>query len=161
MNNIVEETAEDVLQFNFRSLIPAIVGKYLPMEEYIPMNSQLFESTLKILASGKFKEASTLELLLSSTIGYAHVDKHKDMLYTWFMTDKITDLQGKEIKGLTVSNLRKHSMIEKIFTSKTISPEKKKEAFNKLAEIDKSDMLGRTQKYCEACIPDLEAKKEI
>jgi len=52
-------------------------------------------------------------------------------------------------------------MIEKIFTSKTISPEKKKEAFSKLAEIDKSDMLGRTTKYCEACIPDLEAKKAI
>jgi len=92
MNNIVEETAEDVLNFIFKSLLPAIVGKYLPMEEYIPMNSELFESTLKILASGKFKEASTLELLLNTTIGYAHVDKHKDLLYTWFMSDKITDL---------------------------------------------------------------------
>jgi hypothetical protein len=76
------------------------------------------------------------------------------------MTDKITDLAGKEIKA-TVSMKRKHQMIEKIYISKTLTADKKKEAFAKLASIDKSDMLQRTTKYCEAAIPDYEAKKEI
>ena len=52
-------------------------------------------------------------------------------------------------------------MIEKIFTSKTISEQKKKDAFAKLAKIDSSDMLERTKKYCEACVPDYEAKRVV
>ena len=52
-------------------------------------------------------------------------------------------------------------MVEKIFTSKTISEQKKKDAFAKLAEIDSSDMLERTKKYCEACVPDYEAKRTV
>ena len=67
-NNIENETAEDVLQDNFKWAIPAIIGKYIPMEQYVNMNKGLFESTLKILASGNIKAASTQELLLDSVI---------------------------------------------------------------------------------------------
>jgi hypothetical protein len=58
-NNIESETAEDVLSFIYKSIMPAIVNRYMPMEELAPMNKQLFESTLKIFASGKFTDEST------------------------------------------------------------------------------------------------------
>ena len=77
------------------------------------------------------------------------------------MGDKITDLKGQPIEGITVSTLRKHQMVKKIFTSKTINQENKKDAFSKLASIDSSDMLERTQKYCEACVPDYEQKRVV
>ena len=31
-NNIENEQAEDIMQDNFKILIPAIIGKYIPME---------------------------------------------------------------------------------------------------------------------------------
>ena len=34
-------------------------------------------------------------------------------------------------------------------------------AFEKLASIDQSDMLERTKKYCEACVPDYDAKRTV
>ena len=52
------------------------------------------------------------------------------------MTDKVTDPSGKEVTGLELSLKRKHQMMEKIYTSKTIPAEKKKEAFAKLKTLD-------------------------
>lgn len=36
--NIEFETAEDVLEENFKHLIPVTIAKYIPMDQYIPMN---------------------------------------------------------------------------------------------------------------------------
>ena len=77
------------------------------------------------------------------------------------MTDKVTDPSGKEVTGLELSLKRKHQMMEKIFTSKTIPAEKKKEAFAKLKTLDKSDSIEKTQKFCEAAIPDYAEKKRV
>ena len=95
--NIGNETAEDILQDNFKSLIPTIIGKYIPMDQYVKTNQDLFESTLKILASGQFTVPSTQELLLNSIISFANGDKQLNIIYEWFMKDKITDLKGKVI----------------------------------------------------------------
>ena len=36
--NIENEQAEDILQDNFKILIPTIIGKYIPMEDYVSIN---------------------------------------------------------------------------------------------------------------------------
>ena len=51
-------------------------------------------------------------------------------------------------------------MVRKLFSSVHIPRAQKKECFADLAQRDESDMLGRTQKYCEAADPDLESKGE-
>ena len=93
------------------------------------MNKLLFESTLKILASGNFKEASTCEMLLSSAIGFASGDDQLELVHAWFLNGQISDTERKPIQGVEVSTKRKHQMVEKIFTSKKIPNEKKSEAF--------------------------------
>lgn len=50
-------------------------------------------------------------------------------------------------------------MVKRIFSSKIISKDVKNEALQKLEEIDKSDLLGRTKKYCTAAMPTAEDKK--
>ena len=55
---------------------------------------------------------------------------------------------------------QKHSLVEKIYASKHIPLENKKEAFAKLAKIDSSDLIVRTERYCQAAVPTLEAKRE-
>ena len=44
-------------------------------------------------------------------------------------------------------------MVRKIVASSKITQEQKKESFAELAKLDSSDMLGRTEKYCEAASP--------
>lgn len=51
-------------------------------------------------------------------------------------------------------------MVRKIFASSKITKEQKKECFETLAGLDQSDMLGRTQKFCEAASPEPAAKRE-
>ena len=36
--NIENEQAEDILQDTFKILIPTIIGKYIPMEDYVSIN---------------------------------------------------------------------------------------------------------------------------
>jgi hypothetical protein len=76
------------------------------------------------------------------------------------MSDKITGLTGGEIAGLKATTAQKHSMVKHIYGSASITQEKKDGAFAKLKEIDSSDLLTRTERYCESVIPTLEAKRE-
>ena len=77
------------------------------------------------------------------------------------MTDKVTDSSGKEVNGLELSLNSKHRMIKRIYTSKTISAELKKEAFTKLQALDQTDTIVKTKKFCEACLPDYESKRVV
>ena len=51
-------------------------------------------------------------------------------------------------------------MIKKIFGSPHIRKEKKSECWTMLANLDSSDMLGRTEKFCESAQPDPESKRK-
>lgn len=51
-------------------------------------------------------------------------------------------------------------MIRKLFASPHIAKDKKKTCFGILAKIDSTDMLGRTQKFCEAASPEPADKRE-
>lgn len=52
-------------------------------------------------------------------------------------------------------------MVKRIFSSKEISAEEKQTAMEQLEAIDKSDLLGRTKKFCEAAIPTVDNKRAI
>ena len=122
LGNVENETAEDILQHLFQRLVPVIVGKYLPIEEYESTTRSLFELSLKLLASGRFTAPSTKELFVDQAISFSN-GKSLELVLKWFLTDKVTDPTGKEIPGIELSLKRKHQMIEKIFTSKTITDE--------------------------------------
>ena len=51
-------------------------------------------------------------------------------------------------------------MVKSIFASKHISIDIKEECLARLAEFDTSDMLGRTEKYCQGANPDPIKKRE-
>ena len=51
-------------------------------------------------------------------------------------------------------------MVRNIYKSTVIPLQNKKECFAMLAKLDTSDMLGRTQKYCEAVVPKASSKQE-
>ena len=70
--NIEFEEAEDILQEVFKSLVPTIIGKYLPLEDYETTRRSLFELSLKMLTSGRYKVPSTKELFVEQAIGFAN-----------------------------------------------------------------------------------------
>ena len=51
-------------------------------------------------------------------------------------------------------------MVKKIYSSKKISLQEKKESLELLAKIDQSDLLSKTQAFCESAIPDISEKKK-
>lgn len=51
-------------------------------------------------------------------------------------------------------------MVRKLYSSLHLPRDEKKKCFEALASLDESDMLGRTQKYCEAADPDIDSKGE-
>ena len=51
-------------------------------------------------------------------------------------------------------------MVRKLFASKHLPREQAKECFKTLAELDDSDMTQRTEWYCNAAVPDVQAKRE-
>lgn len=52
-------------------------------------------------------------------------------------------------------------MVKRIYSSKDIPLEVKLLAMAKLEVADKSDLLGRTKKYCEAALPTADNKKAV
>ena len=96
--HIVTEEHEEVITDCFRMTLPALLGRYLPIESYIAQNESIFEVTLKILASGKFiSSISTQEVLLSSALDFAQGPKAQILVLSWFNSDKVFGFDGTEI----------------------------------------------------------------
>ena len=76
------------------------------------------------------------------------------------MSGKVTSLSGKPISGVDINVKVRHDMVRNIFKSSVIPHQNKKECFAMLAKLDTSDMLGRTQKFCEAVVPNPSSKRE-
>ena len=101
-----------------------------------------------------------METLVSSALGFSTNKTQHEKVMNWFVSGLITEPNGRAIQGTTVNTKLRHTMIRKLFASPHISQEKKKECFAKLAQIDSTDMLGRTQKFCESASPDPAGKRE-
>lgn len=155
LNNIQHETAVDVLQDTFRFLIPTIIDKYLHNEAVEGKSTQTFALLLKIMNSGRFNNfPSAMETLISSSISFASNADQVKLIYKWFITGKVTNLEASEIAGAEINVKVRHTMVRKIFSSAHIPKEQKKECFATLSQLDTSDMLGRTEKYCQSADPD-------
>ena len=76
------------------------------------------------------------------------------------MTGKVTDVAGNDIQGCDINTKLRHTMVRKLFATTCITSEQKKECFAQLAKIDQSDMIGRTEVYCQAASPDKQSKYE-
>ena len=114
-----------------------------------------------IMTSGRFnKFPSDMEALTSNIIGFSSSKEQHDRLLSWFESGKITKANGQAIQGTSINVNVRHTMIRKIFGSPHISPKKKAECWSVLANLDSSDMLGRTEKFCEAANPNPASKRK-
>lgn len=60
--------------------------------------------TLKIMKSGRFNEiASAMELLLNSAISFASNKEAYLLVLKWFVSGKVTDVEGIEIQGTQIN----------------------------------------------------------
>jgi len=71
------ETAEEVLVDVFRYIVPSIINKYMPLEEYEKCSTQMFKLSLEFLNAPRFEEQSTKEMFLSAAIGFAQDDSSR------------------------------------------------------------------------------------
>lgn len=100
-NNILHETAEDVISDNFM-YIPVILSKYLPEESYDKENADLFEVMIQMLESKKFSNSeSTTQMIFAKLIGFAKNESHAKHVFDMFMEEKVTNLQGQVIEGVS------------------------------------------------------------
>jgi len=122
----------------------------------------MFDLVMKIMQSGRFNAyPAAMETLLSSAISFASNAKAHLLLYKWYITGEVTNsMGGKAIEGTEINVKVRHTMVRKFFASSHIEPEAKQSTFRMLAELDESDMLGRTQKYCEAANPEANYKQK-
>jgi len=156
MKNLEQETAVDVLEDTLRFVVPAILGKFLQSEFYETKNTEMFDLMLKIMQSGTFNQyAFAMETLLTSAIGFAESENSAKLVYKWFVMGKVVDAAGNTIVGTNINVKIRHTLVRKIFSTSAISKESKKQCFKSLAKLDQSDMLGRTEKYCEAANPTM------
>lgn len=119
----------------------------------------MFDLTMEVMKSGRFNEyPAAMETLVSSAISFSSNKELHILIYKWFVSGQVTDASGTKIQGTSINVKVRHTMVRKLFSSVHIPRAQKKECFATLAKLDESDMLGRTQKYCEAADPDLESK---
>ena len=121
----------------------------------------MFALTMKLMSSGRFNEfESAMQLLLESLIGFASSEDQIKLIYKWLVTGKATDMQDRQIEGIQINIKLRHTLIRKIYGSEHIPIQQKKECFAQLAKLDTSDMLGRTEKFCQAADPNPDSKRE-
>ena len=105
-------------------MVPSILGKYLHAEVYETWNTQMFDLTLKIMKSGTFNQfTASMETLITSAIDFAESDSSAKLVYSWYLTGKVTDTTGNEIEGTQINVKIRHTMVRKIFSSTAIPKE--------------------------------------
>ena len=83
-SNLESESAEEIVTEVLLSIVPAIINKYLPNKSYEKNNTLMFEIVMKLLLSGNFTEESTLQMLVTSMIGFAMDEEERQLLLEWF-----------------------------------------------------------------------------
>ena len=93
--NFEHETAVDILQDTFKSVIPGILGRYLHTEVVEERNAEMFDMTMRIMMSGKFNSnLQAMEVLVNSAISF---DRDAINVYKWFVAGKVLDAAGKQV----------------------------------------------------------------
>ena len=64
-------------------------------------------------------------MIVECAINAAKIEKHIDIVKEWFTSGKISDLTGRVLENVDVSNKHKHLMIRRIYSSFTIPLEEK------------------------------------
>ena len=161
LNNIEHETAVDVLQDTLGFVCNAIMANYLHQEVKEQRQQELYDIVIKIMTSGRFNEfPAAMESLTNSAITFSTSKVNHEKVMSWFTSGLITEQNGRAIQGTNINVKVRHTMVRKLFGSLHISIEHKKECFAKLATLDQTDMIGRTEKFCEAANPDPKSKRE-
>lgn len=152
-HNISKEKTEEVLSDVIRSIVPTVIGKYIPLDTYEKENSDMYEILFGILESKAFiASESTSQLLVRSVIGYASTDQQNENVFAWFnMMEGLHDVK--------FTKPDRHDMTRVIHESRKISQADKDATMIRLKTFDDSDKFELTQVYCRSAIPTAENKK--
>lgn len=105
--NLVRETAVDVITETFKMIVPSLIKNHIPLENYEECHHDIFELILDdILSSGIVKDNSTKHLLFDAMVTSARNDDIK-LVKTWFEKGVITNTKGEKI-DMEISLKHKH-----------------------------------------------------
>lgn len=139
---------------SFRSTIPAVIKKHIPLEAYAQSHHDIFELILDgILTNGGISDNATRHLVLASLLSSCRSEDHFAMLVQWFKDGFITNSSGKKLEDVEVSLKHKHAIVQRIWAAEKIPLEQKQEVLAELTKMDKSDWLDDTNKLCESSHP--------
>ena len=141
---LVEETATDVLGIVYNLIIPKIILHYIPFDNFFKSHKDLFDMCLdKVLTDGKITDETTRQLVVNAMIGSAKNDQDILKLKQWFKEEKITNSAGK-ILDIKVTVGLKHAFIKRIWSTSEISLAEKQSLLDDLEKLDKSDRFEKT-----------------
>jgi hypothetical protein len=78
------ETEEDIVSLVLQSLIPIITSKYLPVDTCDKTRQATFKVCLEIIESGRFKEESTQQMIVSSMLAAIGCKEDRLRILSWF-----------------------------------------------------------------------------
>lgn len=84
----------------------------------------------------------------------AKSDEHIDMLVNWYQTGFVHDITGNKLENIEVSKKHKHSIMQRIWSSQSITLDAKKEFLASLEKIDNSDWMVNTKMLCHSAHPE-------
>jgi hypothetical protein len=153
-SQLQNETDADVIADSFRSTIPAVIKKHIPLEAYAQSHHDIFELILDgILTNGGINDNATRHLVLTALLSSCRSEDHFKMLVQWFKDGFITNSSGKKLEDVEVSLKHKHTIVQRIWAAEKIPLEQKQEVLAELTKMDKSDWLDDTNKLCESSHP--------
>jgi hypothetical protein len=153
-SQLENETDADVIADSFRSTIPAVIKKHIPLEAYAESHRGIFELILDgILTNGGIDDNATRHLVLTALLSSCRNEDHFAMLVQWFKDGFITNSSGKKLEDVEVSLKHKHAIVQRIWAAEKITLAQKQEVLDELTKMDKSDWLDDTNKLCESSHP--------
>lgn len=78
--NLEDEQAEEILNDLIKSLVPVLIGKYVPQSSKSYYQALLFKAVIKMLGSGNFTVESTKQLLLGSVTSFCSSTEQYQLL---------------------------------------------------------------------------------
>lgn len=149
-----ESTLSNILGFSLASfdLSPHVINDNI-------LKPKLFEVVLKTLKSTDKSKANRVVLLRENLLSFASLGEKRNV-------DNIARLQkwlegtDEELKDLELDLANKWAIVQKLHSYTKLDEAQKRDIFNKVAEIDKSDRQKIAEQRCEAlrCGPEQRTK---
>ena len=132
-NNMGSETSPEVISNLLGQVVPTIIKEHIPLKVYEQTYHEIFEIILDQILIKDLQNA-TQHMVVEYLLGNARNEDHFQLVVKWFQDGFISNTKGEKLENVTVSLKHKHTMMERIWSSKDIDLKTKEELFEKLKE---------------------------